>query len=93
MAIPIPPAKKPIQLYLWSKCGFCTKQKAVFDAMKPEMRNWIIKNVDFVTVENPSMFPSVKGYPYWMVYGKPNPGFKNLSEIMNIRKTVDNYYG
>ena len=50
MPIAIPSAQKPVQLYLWSKCGFCTKQKAVFDSMNHEMRNWMMSNVKIITV-------------------------------------------
>ena len=89
MSIAMPSAQKPVQLYLWTKCGYCTKQKAIFDSMNSEMRNWMMTRVKIITVQDPKMYPSVKGYPFWVVNGRANPGFKSMSEIMSIKNTVD----
>jgi len=88
MSIRIPPARKPIQLYVWTKCGFCVKQKNVLDRMDEGMKRWFIKNVDVIVVEDPKMYPLVKGYPFWVVRGVPDPGFKNLKQIMDIRSNL-----
>lgn len=86
MSIPIPPAQKPIQLYLWSKCGYCTKQMGVLSSMDDEMKSWFYRNVEVTNVSDPKMYPSVKGYPFWVLDGSPNPGFKNMSEILSMRR-------
>jgi len=88
MPIRIPPARKPIQLYVWSKCGFCVKQKKVLDQMDDEMRRWFLKSVNVIVVEDPKAYPLVKGYPFWVVRGMPDPGFKNLQQIMMIRRNL-----
>lgn len=86
MSIPIPAAQKPIQLYLWSKCGFCTKQVNLISSMDPEMTDWFNRNVSVVTVNDPKMYPMLKGYPYWVLGGKPSPGYKNMNEIVSMRR-------
>ena len=92
MNIAIPPPQKAIQLYLWSKCGYCTKQKSIFEKMNPVMLQWMNHNVSLINVENPSSYPMVKGYPFWVVNGKPNPGFKTLDQIMSLKRVVESQY-
>lgn len=86
MSIPIPSAQKPIQLYLWSSCSYCTKQKSVLSSMDAEMQNWFYRNVTTTTVTDPKMFPMIKSYPLWVVRGKAEPGFKNLGQIVSMRR-------
>lgn len=86
MSIPIPAAQKPIQLYLWSKCGFCTKQIRVLSSMNSEMQNWFNRNVTVTTVDDPKRYPMVKGYPFWVLSGRPSPGFKTVEEIVSMRR-------
>lgn len=86
MIIRIPPPRKPVQLYVWDKCGFCVKQKQVLDNMDPDMRHWFSNNVDVTVVQDPSMHPTVRGYPYWIIRGIPDPGFKDLGKVMAIRR-------
>ena len=88
MGMIIPPARKPVQLFVWSKCGFCVKQKKVLDSMNQEMKMWFAKNVDITVVENPKEHPTVRGYPYWVINGMPDPGFKTLQQIMALRRDV-----
>lgn len=85
MSISIPAPQKPIQLYLWSKCGFCTKQTLVLSTMNAEMQDWFNRNVTVTTVDDPKNFPMVKGYPFWVLSGKPSPGFKTIEEIVSMR--------
>ena len=86
MSIPIPSAQKPIQLYLWSKCGYCTKQQQVLSSMDAEMSNWFQRNVEVTMVENPKRYPMVKGYPFWVLSGRQAPGFKTMGEIVDMRR-------
>ena len=88
MVIRIPPPRKPVQLYVWEKCGFCVKQKKVLDGMNAEMRAWFSRNVDVTVVNDPSRYPNVRGYPFWVIGGTPNPGFKTLEQIMTIRRGI-----
>lgn len=88
MTLRIPPARKPVQLYVWSKCGFCVKQKTVIDQMNAEMSAWFSRNVQVIVVQDPKMYPMVKGYPYWVIGGIPDPGFKNLQQVMAIRNDI-----
>lgn len=88
MPIPIPSAQKPIQLYIWPKCGFCTKQKQVISSMDTNMTNWFNRNVRVTTVEDPKRYPMVKGYPFWVVSGKQSPGFKTIDEIVSMSQIV-----
>jgi hypothetical protein len=92
MSIAIPSPQKPIQLYLWSKCGYCVKQKSVFGTMSPFMLEWMRLNVALINVETPSSYPMVKGYPFWVVNGSPNPGFKSLEQIMSLKNIVESQY-
>jgi len=85
MSIPIPAAQKPIQLYLWSKCGFCTKQMQLLYSMDAEMQEWFNRSVTVTTVDDPKKFPTVKGYPFWVLSGRPSPGFKTMAEIVSMR--------
>lgn len=85
MSFPIPPVQKPIQLYLWSACSYCTKQKNVLSSMDPEMRNWFSRNVSATTMTDPKMFPTIRSYPFWIVRGKAEPGFKTLREIVSMQ--------
>lgn len=64
MSIPIPFGQKPIQLYLWSKCGYCTKQNRVISSMNAEMVDWFHRNVNVTTVEDPKSYPMIRGYPH-----------------------------
>jgi hypothetical protein len=86
MAIPIPPARKPVQLYVWSQCGYCVKQKNVLDSMSNDMRAWFSQSVDVTVVADPTEHPMVKGYPFWVVRGIAEPGFKNLQQVMDVRR-------
>jgi glutaredoxin len=86
MSIPIPRPQKPIQLFMWSKCAYCTKQKRVLSSMDAEMTNWFQRNVDVTEVHEPKMYPMVKGYPFWVINGKAAPGFKTMSEIVSMRR-------
>lgn len=86
MSIPIPQAQKPIQLFLWEKCSYCTKQKRVLSSMDAEMMNWFNRNVQVTIVQDPKMYPMVKGYPYWLMSGRPDPGFKSMDEIVSMRR-------
>lgn len=86
MSIPIPPGLKPIQLYLWSKCGYCTKQMKLLSTMDDEMSGWFRRNVGVTTIEDPKSHPMIRGYPYWVLRGKPSPGFKNMDEIVSMRR-------
>lgn len=86
MSIPIPFGQKPIQLYLWSKCGYCTKQNRVISSMNAEMANWFHRNVNVTTVEDPKSYPMIRGYPHWVLSGKPSSGFKNVDEIVAMRR-------
>lgn len=85
-SIPIPPSAKPIQLYLWANCGYCTKQKQVIESLDAEMSSWFVRNVCVTNVQDPKLYPSVPGYPYWVVRGRPDSGLKNLSSIVNMRR-------
>ena len=87
MTIMIPPPRKPIQLYVWSKCGFCVKQKKVLDSMNADMKNWFSRNVQVFVVEDPKMYPMVKSYPTWVIDGMPDPGFKNLQQVVAVRNS------
>ncbi|CAM9090883.1 unnamed protein product [Ectocarpus sp. 12 AP-2014] len=86
--IPIPSAQKPIQLYMWTKCGFCTKQQRVISSLDAEMTNWFSRNVQVVTVQDPKMYPRVRGYPFWIVRGREDSGFKDVSQIVALRRIV-----
>lgn len=86
MSIPIPSAQKPIQLYLWSKCDYCKKQVKVLSSMNVEMTNWFQRNVAVTTVDDPKMYPMVRGYPFWVLHGKQAPGFKTMKEIVSMRR-------
>lgn len=88
MVMRIPSPRKPVQLYVWDKCGFCVKQKKVLDSMNAEMSNWFHQNVTVTVVVNPKDHPTVKGYPYWVINGIPDPGFKTLQQVMAIRRDV-----
>ncbi|CAM9208935.1 unnamed protein product [Pylaiella littoralis] len=85
MSIPIPPAQKPIQLYLWSACKHCTEQVKVLSSMDAEMQNWLSRNVSATTVTDPKMFPMIKSYPFWVVAGRAEPGFKSLRQVVSMR--------
>lgn len=86
--IPIPSAQKPIQLFLWTKCGYCTKQAGVLASLDAEMSNWFSRNVSVTTVTDPTLYPRIKSYPYWSVRGKVDPGFKDTSQIVSMRRLV-----
>lgn len=86
MSFPIPSAQKPIQLYVWSKCGYCTKQIRVISSMDAEMTNWFNRNVAVTTVEDPKRYPMIRGYPFWVLRGKQAPGFKTMEEIVSMRR-------
>lgn len=86
MSIPIPLAQKPIQLYLWSKCSYCTKQKRVLSSMDAEMADWFNRNVNITSVEDPKSYPMIRGYPHWVLSGKPSSGFKSIDEIVAMRR-------
>ncbi len=88
MTIAIPPPRKPVQLFVWSKCGYCVKQRAVLDAMDPATRDWFFRRVDVTVVQDPKEYPAVKGYPFWVVRGAAEPGFKDMQQIMAIRRRV-----
>lgn len=88
MSIPIPSAQKPIQLYMWPKCGFCTKQKGLISSFDAEMSNWFYRNVSVITVDDPKMYPMVKGYPFWVVRGKADSGLKSIGDIVSMRRIV-----
>ena len=86
MSIPIPRGQKPIQLFLWSDCSFCTKQKNILSSMDAEMWSWFNRNVNVTTVLDPKMYPMIRGYPYWSLSGKPSPGVKSIDEIVSMRR-------
>jgi len=85
MSFPIPQPQKPIQLYLWPQCGFCVKQSAIVSSMDAEMTNWFNRNVQVTHVHDPKMHPMIKSYPYWVISGKPDPGFKTMDQIVSMR--------
>lgn len=89
MPIPIPSPQKPIQLYLWAKCGFCTKQKTTLASMEHGAQMWLRSNVNVVTVAEPRDFPMIKGYPFWVVNGKPDPGYKNEDQVLAVMRGVN----
>ena len=86
MSIPIPYPQKPIQLYLWQQCSYCTKQKRVLSSMDAEMMNWFNRNVNVTTVQDPKQLPMIKGFPHWILNGKPSAGFKTMAEIVDMRR-------
>jgi len=75
--------EKSIKLYLWSRCGYCVRQKDIIEEINSEKFDRIVKIFD---VDDPNTLDDyrIRSFPTWVVNDTLLSGVKSKDEILNM---------
>lgn len=75
--------EKSIKLYLWSRCGYCVRQKDIIEELNSDEFNRVVQIFD---VDDPNTLDDyrIRSFPTWVINDTLESGVKSKDEILNI---------